>query len=530
MKKRVLRLLALILCVVLLCGCGLQSSLDSSGFVPYESMEYTRPDLAQIRAALDAAICTGETEENGAEAVADAVYVFYDAYDWFFTNYYLADIRYCGDLTDIYWEKEYNYCADNSPAVEAMLEELYYALAKSPLRGELEAEEYFGEGFFDSYEGENQWDEAFTALMEEESALEARYYALSAQMPETQSEESARYDNTVTEDMVGLLVELIGLRQEIAAYWGYEDYVQFASDFYHYRDYTPAEMAAYLAAVQTELVELYRKIGEADFAGVSTYCTELESFRFVRNAAKNMGGTIWEAFRLMESGKLYDITYGENKYPISFEVYLPGYWEPFVFMNPSLTRYDCLTLAHEFGHFANDYACYGTYAGVDVTEFYSQGMEYLSLCYGENTGELTRAKLADSLCVYVEQSAFAAFEQQMYALTGDELSAEGLCRVYGEIARAYGFESFDVREFVDIPHFYTNPLYVFSYVVSNDAAMQLYQMEQAQAGSGLALMEENLDAQVYYFGEFLDYAGLENPFAPGRIQKVRETFEAEFGQ
>ena len=125
MKKRMFRLIALILGVVLLCGCGLQSVPDSSGFVPYERMEYARPDMAEIRAAMDAAICTGETEENGVEAVADAIYVFYDAYDWFYTNYYLADIRYCGDLTDIYWEKEYNYCADNSPAVEAMLEDLY---------------------------------------------------------------------------------------------------------------------------------------------------------------------------------------------------------------------------------------------------------------------------------------------------------------------------------------------------------------------------------------------------------------------
>ena len=541
MKKREIRFLALVLAaVMLLSGCslvdfggyfaGMKSILSGSSYVPYASMEYSRPDMSVIRAALDAAICTAETEENGVDAVIDGIYVFYDEYDWFYTCYSLADIRYSGDLTDIYWEREYNYCVENSPAVDAMLEELYYALAKSPFREALEAEEYFGAGYFDSYQGDNQWDAGFVALMEQESELQGQYYALSAQALELAPGTEEYYD-AVAEDMTALLVELIALRQEMAAYWGYTDYVQFAGDFYYYRDYTPAQMAAYLAQVQTELVPLYQRISDRDFAAVNTYCPELETFRFVRTAAKNMGGRVWEAFQLLEDAGLYDITYGENKYAASFEVYLTSYWEPFIFMNPSLSRYDCLTFAHEFGHFANDYACWGTYAGVDVTEVYSQGMEYLSLCYGENTDDLVRAKLADSLCVYVEQSAFSAFEQQMYALTGDNLTADGLCRLYDSIARSYGFDSgeYDAREFVTVTHFYTNPMYVFSYVVSNDAAMQLYQMELENPGSGLELFENNLDAQVYYFQEFLDYSGLESPFAPGRLQTVRETFEAEFG-
>ena len=542
MKKRKLRMIALLLAAaLLLSGCGtvdfsgylqgVRSMMEGSSYVPYESMEYSRPDMDAIRAALDAAICTSETEANGAEAVMDAVYAFYDEYDWFYTCYSLADLNYCHDMTDIYWEKESNYCIENSAAVDAMLEELYYGLAKSPLRKELESTRYFGRGFFDSYEGENKWDAEFTAMMEQENALQARYYELSAQALdyETGSEE---YYHAAGEDMAQLLVDMIEVRQQTAAYWGYEDYVQFANEFYYYRDYTPEDMAAYLEAVQEELVDVYCRIGDEDLAAAHEPCTEEQTFQFVRTAAKNMGGTIWEAFALMENAKLYDISYGENKYNASFEVYLTSYWQPFVFMNPGLVGYDRLTLAHEFGHFANDYACYGSYAGVDVTEVYSQGMEYLSLCYGEDTAALARVKLADSLCTYVEQAAFAAFEQQMYALTGEDLSVEGLYKLYDEIARDYGFESvgYDKREFVTITHFFTNPMYIFSYVVSNDAAMQLYQMEQAEAGSGLALMEKHLDAQVYYFLEFLDYVGLESPFAEGRMQEVRKTFEAEFGR
>lgn len=536
-----IRLIALILAVaLLLTGCGmvdfggyfkgLKSMMMGDSIIPYESMAYSRPDMTQIEQTL-ADACEAAAAGESVDTVMDAIYAFYDEYDWFYTNYSLADIRYSGDLTDIYWEKEYNYCVEKSAVVDAALEELYYALAKSPLREELESDQYFGEDYFDNYDGENMWDDTFTAMLEQEAQLQNRYYELSAQMLDHELG-TAEYYDACADDMAQLLVELIELRQQIAAFWGYTDYVQFAGDFYYYRDYTPAEIESYLADIQQELVGLYREMDTDVWDAAWAYSSEAKTLDYVREAAKNMGGSIWEAFDLLETAGLYDISYGENKYNSSFEVYLTSYWEPFIFMNSSLSRYDCLTLAHEFGHFCNDYVSYGSYAGTDVKEVFSQGMEYLSLCYGEDTEDLVGVKLADSLCTYVEQAAFAAFEQQMYALAGENLSVEGLYALYEEVALEYGFDSvnFDRREFVTITHFYTNPMYVISYVVSNDAAMQLYELELETSGAGLARMEENLDTQAYYFLEFLDSAGLESPFAEGRIRQVRTFFEAELGR
>ena len=79
--------------------------------------------------------------------------------------------------------------------------------------------------------------------------------------------------------------------------------------------------------------------------------------------------------------------------------------------------------------------------------------------------------------------------------------------------------------FTQIPHFYTNPMYVFSYVVSNDAAMQLYQLECAEAGAGLAALEANLATTETTFLAFLQSAELESPFADGRVKSIRATFE-----
>jgi hypothetical protein len=68
-------------------------------------------------------------------------------------------------------------------------------------------------------------------------------------------------------------------------------------------------------------------------------------------------------------------------------------------------------------------------------------------------------------------------------------------------------------------------MYIISYVISNDAALQLYQMELEQPGAGLACFEENLDTTAYGFVEFLETAGLESPLAEGRIAAVRQTME-----
>ena len=76
-----------------------------------------------------------------------------------------------------------------------------------------------------------------------------------------------------------------------------------------------------------------------------------------------------------------------------------------------------------------------------------------------------------------------------------------------------------------INHFFTSPMYIISYVVSNDAALQLYQMEQAEKGKGLSCYVNNLTTTEAYFLAFLDSAGLRNPFEQGRLEEVRKTLE-----
>ena len=68
-------------------------------------------------------------------------------------------------------------------------------------------------------------------------------------------------------------------------------------------------------------------------------------------------------------------------------------------------------------------------------------------------------------------------------------------------------------------------MYIISYVVSNDAAFQLYQRELAESGSGLAAYKECLHAEDTLFLAFLERMGLEDPFDDHRLDTVRQTLE-----
>ena len=458
--------------------------------------------------------------------VEDAIWAFYDAYDAFYTAYNLSYIRYCADLTDLYWEAEYTYCEENTVQADAGLEELFRSLARSPIRQTLESDDYFGPGYFDAYEGESLYDETFMGLLDREAALLAEYYDLSAGVAEEDYYTAQYFDKY--EPLLGEnLAELVKVRQEMAAYAGYESYPAFAYDFYYYRNYSPAQASALGEEILRQLVPLYRDLGDSSLWELGeAYCTVEDAIRYVRDACEAMGGVIWEAFRLMEQEQLFDMRAGENRYDISFETYLYTHYVPFVFVNPWETAYDKLTLAHEFGHFANDYVCGGSYTGVDVSEVFSQGMEYVSLCYNPDMG-LETAKLLDCLSLYVEQTAYAMFEQALYGMPPEDLNADSIHALYEQICTAYGFDSWnwDSRDYITVSHFYMEPMYIISYVVSNDVAFQIYQLEKAQPGAGKTLLEENLSSTESYIIAFAEDVGLESPFGEDRVRSVREFLE-----
>lgn len=534
MKGRFLKLTALLVMVcVLFSGCFLADAWNYLFYgyypnTPFSQMEYQRPDVDALKAAADKCAEQSKTARN-VNAITESMNDFSTRYSDFATQYMLAYIHYCQDMTDKYWEKEYHFCEENTAAVEAARDQLMHALADSSLREELE--EAMGEGWYEDYEGDSFWTTEFQSLIEQEAKLETEYYDLYAASMESDLYGKKFYDK-YAQPMEELYVQLVKVRWDIAQEAGYDNYPEFAYDYYYGRDFTVKEAITYCKEIADHLVPLFESTEPAALfpEGISA-SSEKDTFGYVQTASNSMGGKIQEAFEKMQDNELYDIAIRDNKFSGSYEVYLYNYMEPYVFVGPTGTVQDKLSFTHEFGHFCNDYVSQGSIAGIDVAEVFSQGLEYLSLSYANADEELKQLKMYFSLATYVEQAAFACFEQQVYGLAPEELTVENIRTLYQRTAEAFGLDTvdFDSRMYVDIQHFYTQPMYVISYVVSNDAAMQLYQMESAKKGSGLKVYEDSLDTQQEGFLAYLKEAKLESPFKEGRIEQVEKTFKEVFG-
>lgn len=536
MKKKLQMVVALVLVLcILLTGC---SGVDFMGYFQqilqmafggyltnFADMEYTRPDVENLQKVVDEC-CQKVAEAKTLNALVTIIYEAYEPIDAFSTAYALSNIYYCKDLTDTYWADEYAFCSENVGIAQAALDQFYRALAKTKFREELESDQYFGADFFDKYEGDSFYDDVFTNLLAEEAALESQYYALWNEAGELDPYSQEFYDTYGT-SMEQLYVELIAVRQEMAEYLGYESYPEFAYDYYYGRDYTCDQAASYLADIRAELVPLYTQMAENGLDFTLEPSDGAATLEYVKQMAYAMDGTMRYAYDDMISHKLYDVDYSPNKYGATFEVFISGYYSPYIFLNPTLSERDKLSFTHEFGHFCADYANSGSAAGVDVAEVFSQSMEYLSLLYVEDTGNLEKMRMVDSLSVFVEQSAYASFEQQVYDLEGEELTTENVRALFAQVSDAYGFGGLglDSRIYVLINHFYTNPLYVISYVVSNDVALQIYQLELDENGAGLETFEEALYTRESGIVAFAEGYGLESPFADGRITKIKELLQ-----
>ena len=562
------RFTALLLCVLLLGGMGRAWALDEERVgTPFGEIVYCRPSLTAMQNAVDAleeALARGESLARLEQLLDEIV----EAYDSFNTMATLAEIENYRDLGDAYWQQESAWCGEQLGALQQLLDEAYGACARSA-SGEALENEYFWPGFVEEYGDGNEtlYTDALLALMQEENRLVSEYRALLADatvdlgqgevnyreiLATLDGDELTRaeelYSRKYNAAFADLYLRLLRTRQQQARELGYEDYAAMAYDFNYERDYTAAQAEDYLKSIREELIPVYRAVMASDpYAGVYyDYVDEETLLGILDAAAAAIGGAAEEACDFMLRYGLYDVSPGRNKADLSFQVYLSVYDEPYVFMNPYGDSEDILTLCHEFGHFTDTFCNSNAIESIDLAEVYSQASEYLSLCALRGVlpeGELEnllRLKLLDTLELYAQQGAWAAFESAVYASDPDALNAEGLNALSLRVCREYGLceegdETYAML-WMEVPHLFEQPMYIISYPVSNDLALQLYAMEREEKGSGAARYLQMLERCDPGSGETLtgiaeqiERYGFEDPFAEGRIPKTAALLAEAFG-
>lgn len=520
----------------------------------FDEIEYTRPDVDGICESFDALTET-VTQGAKAEEILSEFYGIYDEYYHFYTMDTLANIRYYADMTDAFYKSEYEFCEQSSPDIEEKLETFFKTCAESDRKDALE-EQYFGEGFLDQYIDYSVYTnpEYLALAKQEKTVMEGYHKAMEEpqivfegkkqsfdELLERYAADGQTYVNILKtyydtyNPIIGdYYIRLVKLRRQMAEVLGYDSYADYSCEQSYSRDYTWEDGKEYIAQIRKQIAPLYKELESSGLIYELQYgaASEEEVFEAVSEIVPKLGDTVSGVFDFMTAYDLYDISRSTKKMETSFTTYLHEYESPYLLVNSQGTMDDLFTFVHEFGHFTDGYVSYNSEEDLETAETFSQGMEWLALCYSENVltkreRETARLqKLADTVSVFISQAAYSDFEDRVYALSDKELTLDNLNGIYRQITKDYGFYSpyadfYYSMAWIDIPHFFEAPFYMISYCVSADTALQIYQRELAEKGSGLALYYKLLEREA---GDgvqaVVEAAGMENPFSKGRIKKI----------
>lgn len=518
----------------------------------FSEIVYTRPDMDAI------AEYYGETMEALLEnrlSLQEAVSrleACYSRYDDFYTMQAIADLRYYHDITDTYYADESDWFLEQEPEMDRLFNELCSASANSEL-GEKLDEEFWGGWTVDTYRGQEktELDPGFRALLQRENEILTEYRRVSANPTVTWNGEECSYLELQEDDSISafgwneiqklyydkyspiyadIYLQLVGVRQEQAAYLGLASYEDYAYAFTYDREYSPEKAETILSHIRTDLAPLYQELALNERWSKMRYTelNEAENLEAILTAADAMGGTIRNASRDLERYELYDIDVSEKKGAVSYQCYLYSYDNPFVFVKTYGYSDDILAFGHEFGHFVDAWYNRDATDSYDLSEVFSQGMEYLLLFYipEDYREELTVYKLLDTVDTFTAQGSYAEFEHEVYAKPAADWTREELEALSLQLAKDYGYfeagkEDYYAKSWFDIPHFFERPFYVVSYCVSNDVAFQLYALECEKDGAGLMCWNKLLPR---YRDGFLDtvvaQGGLKDPFDEDRMAQI----------
>jgi len=571
MKNTLIRIISVLLVIVLLSGCGAGETAAKETAVAYvfeykpeyvpvemlsfEDIKYVRPDIDGMHALVTQLEGALQLERNH-EQVCSLIDSFKARCTEFETMYAVANIRACKDVTDEYYDKEYSYCMAADAEVELMVDELYSLCSGSSYAEWLEAN-LFWEGFVeesrvnDFAESQDNSDK-YLELAEREAELLAKYRDIvSSPTVEIGGQEQdfeqylqvdyygayAAYFEKYNPMLAQLYIELMEIRRESAQLMGYESYADYAGEYIYGRDFNTQEAKEYLSCVKEHLGPLSRDVRssgiEYNVKYDSVYGRDLELY--LETLAEGLGGKVEEALEQMQQYSLCDLDPGANKAGISFVDYLSYYDVPYLFMNPSGYTDDIMVMSHEFGHFVDSYIRKDAYESIDLAELYSQAMQLMSIdqfrsVMAEDEQENYIAMtMLDMLSSLRDQAALAEFE--LRACEMEEPTAEKLNALFGEITKAYGIygdeDEFFVPGWVDIAHFFENPFYVISYSVSASAALELYEMELEEKGSGMDCFVKMSESLMPTLREATEYAGIEDPLSENRVRSAAEFLRSQ---
>lgn len=547
--QKLKKIIALVLCIsiaLLSCGCGMLESYinppetrsyyaEGTEAGPYrdnlenfQDMEYVRPEIKTLEDKADAVRALLDDFFSHGEDIMKALNDFVSEYWNYETMLTLALLRSDIDIEDEYYLDEYNYCAQNEAEVHQIMEELFADCYDSSHYLYLDTYYFYG-NLDEKYSYDDTYDDEYVSMLNDEAELLSQYDVLLNEFYNDGAEDYDKY----YDDAANIYIELIKLRREMADYLEYDSYADMCYEDYG-RDYSYEDTVDYCDAVKKYIVPLFEKsldngvYSDAYLYGLSSINPE-DALEVVRDTVCPLDKNFEKAMSCMTEYGLFDVSASDSKTGGSYMTYLYSYDAPFMYVDPVGTYEDVLTIAHEFGHFSQNFRNHGNCMSLDSDEVFSQGMEYLLLCNMEDGNmkeQLTDFKMMDCIMVYVFQGCLNQFENEVYNTPTDELTPEYLSELFASCMDEFGYDVEGQEEsyghcWIDIGHLFNYPFYVISYLVSDTAAFRLYSMELEEEGSGLeSYLALVRGSARHSFIELLEKKGLGSPLDTDTIKNM----------
>lgn len=289
-----------------------------------------------------------------------------------------------------------------------------------------------------------------------------------------------------------IYLQLVRVRVQIAAEYGYNNYADYAYTYVYGRDFRPEDMARIRGDIKETIVPLMEDVWYADVDYSPLYDLEPENGEAILDVMEphlgEISGELEEAFRYMRLHGLYDIRpsgEGESRSG-GFTTGLPFYGDSYLFITQEEDYRDYLSVFHEFGHFASVYydptPSLFQNGYVDVSEIQSQGMQMLLMTFSDDMfGYAGRAMEAEAVSDLLDSMIAGAmmdeFETAVYA--EPDMTLEDLNRLFWNLANDYNIWYFDFDgnacyDWDEVPHLFHSPLYYTSYCTSAFPALKLW--------------------------------------------------------
>ncbi len=537
------------------------------GTVDFSKIEYKRPNISDVIFKFDKVCKLISDNEISYDEQLKKIYELEPDYLDILTMAAYANILSSKNTADKKWNDEYQYITTEYPSFTKTIENLYVAAANSPYAEEFE-DDYFGDDLIEDYKDGGDYTDKIVQLMSQEAKFESEYSSISPATivityggitdteekileycKSTYGEASIRYlaavsecnklyEKAVDKKQRELLVALFKIRRIISDEFGYDSYADFAyKNIYH--DYTPEKFEGFLNGISEYVVPVYSKLTEYVFNQYqkTKKPESLSRVELINNTYKMLDKStdnLYEMYSYMLQHSLFDIEANcDTRFSGAFTSYLDSYNAPFVFMSTSGDTTDYMTLCHEFGHFADYYINGSTETSLDLSEVSSQALELLSLTLfgdiiSENSLEyLTYYEMENALSVLIFQGFYAEFEHIAYTIPYSAINEENLNFAVSRAAYKLGLNSYALSDiyYIMIPHIFLYPYYVQSYCTSLTVALEIYFMEDYEAGSGfdaymklITREDDNLT-----FEEYIKNAGLTSPFQKDYLKRLADT-------